>query len=474
MSEKDRTEVMNQGNLNAGSNGGRGSVTEAPPGERRKRPRPKISDTPPVPPPPPKLADYTPIVGQAEIDELHFLAQRLRNKTVKMVNSTAVGGGVAEILNRLIPLMNELEVNTKWEVITGGNDFFEVTKGFHNALHGGEYNVTKEVLEIFMMYNEQNRQRMEFTEDLFVIHDPQPAGLIRSKSNTRGKWIWRCHIDLSNPHGDVWGFLRPMIEQYDAAIFSSPAFARQLQIPQYLFYPCIDPLSEKNRDLEESFINKVCEDFGVDRSRPIITQISRFDRLKDPVGVIQAYKMVKKYVDCQLVLAGGGATDDPEGAVVLAEVMEEAGDDPDIIILNLPPWSALEINALQRASTIIVQKSLKEGFGLTVTEGLWKGKPVIGGAVGGIPVQIIHKLTGVLVHSVEGCAYQLRYLLTHPEIAAQLGKNGREHVKENFLMTSNIKRWLLLFQIMLGMARPVKPDKAAVPEDYPKAAPQPA
>ena len=206
----------------------------------------------------------------------------------------------------------------------------------------------------------------------------------------------------------------------------------------------------------------------MDRSRPIITQISRFDRLKDPVGVIQAYKMVKKYVDCQLVLAGGGATDDPEGAVVLAEVMEEAGDDPDIIILNLPPWSALEINALQRASTIIVQKSLKEGFGLTVTEGLWKGKPVIGGAVGGIPVQIIHKLTGVLVHSVEGCAYQLRYLLTHPEIAAQLGKNGREHVKENFLMTTNVKRWLVLFQIILGMARPVKPDRAAVPEDYPK------
>src|SRR5215472_3138192 len=419
--------------------------------ERRKY---KVSETPPAPPPPPQLKDYEPILGRADIDELRFLAQRLRNKSVKMVNSTAVGGGVAEILNRLIPLMNELEVSTKWEVITGGNDFFEVTKGFHNALHGGEYNVTKEVLEIFMMYNEQNRQRIEFTEDLFVIHDPQPAGLIRSKSNTRGKWIWRCHIDLSNPHGDVWGFLRPLVEQYDAAIFSSPAFARQLTVPQYLFYPCIDPLSEKNKDLEESFINKVCEDFGVDRSRPIITQISRFDRLKDPVGVIQAYKMVKKYVDCQLVLAGGGATDDPEGAVVLAEVMEEAGDDPDIIILNLPPWSALEINALQRASTIIVQKSLKEGFGLTVTEGLWKKKPVVAGAVGGIPTQVIHKLTGVLVHSVEGCAYQIRYLLTHPEFAKQLGKNGREHAKENFLITVNLKRWLLLFQILLGMAKP--------------------
>jgi len=432
------------------------STTAAPPPtERRQRPRPKISETPPVPPPPPKLDDYTAIVGQPEIDELRFLAQRLRGRTVKMVNSTAVGGGVAEILNRLIPLMNELEVNTKWEVITGGNDFFEVTKGFHNALHGGEYNVTKDVLEIFMMYNEQNRQRMEFAEDLFVIHDPQPVGLIRSKQDTRGKWIWRCHIDLSNPHPDVWGFLRPIVEQYDAAIFSSPAFARQLNIPQYLFYPCIDPLSEKNKDLEDTYVQKVCDDFGIDRTRPIITQISRFDRLKDPVGVIQAYKLVKKYIDCQLVLAGGGASDDPEGAVVLQEVMNEAGDDPDVIILNLPPWSALEINALQQASTIIVQKSLKEGFGLTVTEGLWKGKPVIGGAVGGIPTQIIHKLTGVLVHSIEGCAYQIRYLLTHPEFAAQLGRNGKEHVKENFLMTTNVKRWLLLFQIMLGMAKPV-------------------
>jgi len=202
----------------------------------------------------------------------------------------------------------------------------------------------------------------------------------------------------------------------------------------------------------------MCDDFGIDRSRPIVTQISRFDRLKDPVGVIQAYKLAKKYVDCQLVLAGGGATDDPEGAAVLQEVMEEAGDDPDVIILNLPPWSAIEINALQRASTLIVQKSLKEGFGLTVTEGLWKGKPVIAGAVGGIPTQVIHKLTGVLVHSVEGCAYQIRYLLTHPDYAAQLGRHGREHVKENFLMTANVERWLLLLQILLGTAHPQPPE----------------
>jgi len=452
--------LINDRPAETGSGSGRTDTPEAPPIERRQRPRPKISTTPPAPPPPPRLDDYEPIIGKPELDDLRFLARQLRGKTVKMVNSTAVGGGVAEMLNRLIPLLNELEVPTKWEVITGGNDFFEVTKGFHNALHGGEYLVSQAVKDIFLMYNEQNRQRMEFVEDLFVIHDPQPAALIRSKDRNRGRWVWRCHIDLSNPNPDVWGFLRPFVDQYDAAVFSSPAFSRQLAVPQYLFYPCIDPLSEKNKELDESVVAKVCEDFGIDRSRPIISQISRFDRLKDPVGVIQAYKLAKKYVDCQLVLAGGGASDDPEGAAVLQEVLDEAGDDPDVIILNLPPWSAIEINALQRASTIVIQKSLKEGFGLTVTEGLWKGKPVIAGAVGGIPTQVIHKLTGVLVHSVEGCAYQIRYLLTHPEYAGQLGKNGREHVKENFLMTTNVKRWLLLFQILLGTTRPHSPEES--------------
>ena len=420
-----------------------------PPTERRRKPR--ISDVPPAPPAPPRLADYEPIIGKGELEELHFLAGRLQGKSVKMVNSTAVGGGVAEILNRLVPLMSELGLNVKWDVITGGNDFYAVTKDFHNALHGAEYKFSKQAREIFLQNNELNRQRMKFDEDFVVIHDPQPAGLVASREDHPGKWIWRCHIDLSNPHPGVWGFLRPMVEQFDAAIFSSPSFARQLQIPQYLFYPCIDPLAEKNKDLEESFVQKVCDDFGIDRSRPIVTQISRFDRLKDPVGVIQAYKLAKKYVDCQLVLAGGGATDDPEGAAVLSEVMEAAGNDFDIIVLDLPPWSALEINALQRASTVVIQKSLKEGFGLTVSEALWKNKPTIAGDVGGIPSQVIHKLTGVLVQSVEGCAYQIRYLLTHPEFAQQLGRNGHEHVKENFLITGNLKRWMLLFSILLKL-----------------------
>ena len=420
----------------------------APRVERRKKPR--SWETPPAPVPPPRLDDYRKIIGDAEIDELHFLARELKGKTLKMVNSTAVGGGVAEMLNQMVPLLNEVEVKTHWDVITGGNDFFEVTKAFHNALQGSEYHLTQHAQDIFLMNNEKNRQRIQFNEDFIVIHDPQPAPLIGARSHPPQRWIWRCHIDLSNPNSEVWNFLRPMIEKYDAAIFSSQSFARQLPIPQYLFYPCIDPLSEKNKEVDESFVQQVCDEFGIDRSRPIITQVSRFDRAKDPVGVIQAFKQARKYVDCQLVMAGGGATDDPEGAAVLKEVREAAGEDRDIIILDLPPWCALEINALQRASTIVVQKSVKEGFGLTVTEALWKGKPTIAGAVGGIPNQIIHKLTGTLVHSVDGCAYQMRYLLTHPEFAKQLGENGREHVKENFLMTTNVRRWLLLLRILLN------------------------
>jgi trehalose synthase len=233
-------------------------------------------------------------------------------------------------------------------------------------------------------------------------------------------------------------------------MFSSPEFSRALPIPQYLFYPAIDPLAEKNRDLEIGFIERTLAQYRIDPHRPILTQISRFDRLKDPVGVIRAYRIVKRYFDCQLVLAGGGASDDPEGAVVLKEVQQEANGEADIHIIELPAWAPLEVNALQRASTVVIQKSLREGFGLTVSEALWKKKPVVASAVGGIPVQIIHKHTGLLAHSVEGTAYQIRYLLSHPEIAAKLGENGYEHVKENFLITEKLKRYLTLF---LAMAR---------------------
>jgi trehalose synthase len=396
------------------------------------------------------LEDYAPLLGKPEVDELRALAKPLRGKTVQMVNSTAVGGGVAEILNRLIPLAEELEIDIHWDVMRGGSDFFEVTKTFHNALHGGAYATRVEDFAIFREYNRRNFDLVRHDAEFTIVHDPQPAGLIEARREKTGHWIWRCHIDLSRPNSAVWGFLAPYVSQFDGAIFSSPDFSRQLPVPQYLFYPSIDPLSEKNRELEDEFIASVLTRFSIDHQRPILTQISRFDRLKDPVGVIRAYRIVKRYFDCQLVLAGGGASDDPEGAIVLDEVRREADGDPDIHILELPAWAPLEVNALQRASTIVIQKSLREGFGLTVAEALWKRKPVVASAVGGIPNQVIHKHTGLLAHSVEGTAYQIRYLLSHPEIAQKLGDQGQKHVKENFLITQNLKNYLVL---MLSLSR---------------------
>jgi trehalose synthase len=391
------------------------------------------------------LDDYKRVLGEAEIAELRTLAERLRGRSVQMVNSTAVGGGVAEILNRMIPLMQELEVTTRWDVITGGEDFFAITKAFHNALHGDGFRMPDDSFKTFVAYNKQNQARLNFDSDFTLIHDPQPVALIDARHNHDGHWIWRCHIDLSQPNQRVWDFLAQYVNRYDGAIFSSPSFSRRLPMPQYLFYPSIDPLSEKNRELEPGIVEDTLRRFQIDPLRPIITQISRFDRLKDPVGVVRAYQIVKRYTDCQLVLAGGGATDDPEGDAVLAEVREAAGKDADIHILDLPPWSAVEINALQRASTIIVQKSLREGFGLTVTEGLWKKKPVVASAVGGIPSQVIHKHTGMLAHSIEGTAYQIRFLLSNPSIAQRLGERGHEHVREHFLLTSDVRRHLTLF-----------------------------
>jgi trehalose synthase len=391
------------------------------------------------------LDDYAAVIGAGELEELRALAKPLRGRSVEMINSTAVGGGVAEILNRLVPLAEELELPIRWDVMTGGEDFFEVTKSFHNALHGAPYHPEARDFSIFRDYNERNLHRLPLDAEFVVIHDPQPAALIEGRPKNPNHWIWRCHIDLSHPNRAVWDFLEAYVSRYDGTIFSSPEFARQLDIPQYLFYPAIDPLSEKNRELPPEFIADVLTRFQIDPLRPILTQISRFDRLKDPVGVIRAYRIVKRYFDCQLVLAGGSASDDPEGAQVLKEVRQAANGDSDVKVLELPAWAPLEVNALQRASTVVIQKSLREGFGLTVSEALWKKKPVVASAVGGIPTQVIHKHTGLLAHSVEGTAYQIRFLLSHPEIAARLGDHGHEHVKENFLITQNLKRYLTLF-----------------------------
>lgn len=400
-------------------------------------------------PPPIHLDDYSAVIGETEIAELRAFAAALHGRSVQMVNSTAVGGGVAEILNCLVPILQELGLRVRWDVITGGGDFFEITKGFHNALHGGPYLLPPESFETFLAYNEQNLGRLQMDGEFTIIHDPQPVALIGGRRDQASHWVWRCHIDLSRPNPTVWGFLEPWVQKYKGAIFSSPEFAQKLPIPQYLFFPCIDPLSEKNREIDSSAVSATVERFGIDPGRPILTQISRFDRLKDPVGVVRAYRIVKRYFDCQLVLAGGTADDDPEGAAVLAEVKDAAQNDEDIHILNLPPWSPLEINALQLASTVVIQKSLREGFGLTVAEALWKKKPVVATAVGGIPLQVIHKQTGLLAHSVEGTAYQIRFLLSNPALAARLGQQGHDHVREHFLITTNAKRYLTLFLHLL-------------------------
>jgi trehalose synthase len=392
-----------------------------------------------------KLEEYTSVVGRHVIDDLYLLADKLKGTVIQNINSTAVGGGVAEILNRMMLLMRDLGVDFRWDLIKGDEKFFVITKKFHNALHGVDVEILDEEISYFLEVNQKNAQEIFFSGDIVYVHDPQPLALIEKKNELGNKWLWRCHIDFSKPIPSLWNFLRPYIERYDAAVFSAPAFARELLTKQVLVSPSIDPLSDKNKDLPEEFIDKMFERFGVDRSRPVITQISRFDYLKDPLGVIKAFRMAKKYGDCQLILAGGGATDDPEGRTILEMVRNEAENDKDIFILFLPPGSDLEINALQRGSSIILQKSLREGFGLTVAEALWKAKPVIASAVGGIPLQITHKFSGILTHSIEGTAYWIKQLIHEPEYARKLGVNGKEHIKDNFLITRHIQDYLLLF-----------------------------
>ena len=399
----------------------------------------------------PTLFDYEEVVGLDIIKELTILASHVGSRSIKMVNSTAVGGGVAEMLRRIVPLLNDMGVQVKWDVIKGDDEFFEITKAFHNALQGKEEHFSEDTLKTYLAYNEKNNDEMDFDEDLIIIHDPQPAALIHWNQNRKNRWVWRCHIDMSHPSQQLWHFLKPYVEKYDAAIFSSALFSPELAIPQYRFYPAIDPLDDKNRELDASYVDGVFARHGIPRDKPIVTQISRYDPWKDPVGVVKAFKMARKYVDCRLLLVGDKAADDPEAEKIVKKVKAEAGDDPDIHILLFSPSIATEINAFQRASDIVLQKSLREGFALTVSEALWKSRPVIGGAVGGIPAQIIDGYTGLLVHSVEGASLAIRSLLTKPEFAEKLGENGRQRVKDEFLITKNLKRYLLL---LLALDRP--------------------
>jgi trehalose synthase len=383
---------------------------------------------------------YVGISPKSDLLLLQLLGARLLNRSFLHINSTRAGGGVAEILQRMIPIISELGIDARWEVIEGDPEFFDITKKIHNALQGNPETITERMWKYHYEINKSNAENLNLEADTVLIHDPQPAPLIEFRRN--GQWIWRCHIDLSNPQTPVWDYLRRYCEKYNAVIFSVAKFTRAMPVDKFIITPSIDPISDKNRELTGDEINETFNKFQIPIDRPIILQVSRFDRFKDPIGVIKAFRIVKKYNDCILVLAGSPATDDPEGETVMNEVKEYTSNDPDIYVLLLPPFSDRDINALQRIATIVLQKSVKEGFGLTVSEAMWKGKPVIGGAVGGIPLQIVHGITGFLVNSVEGAAFRIRQLLNNPEMARKMGESAREHVRKNFLITRQIRDYL--------------------------------
>jgi len=392
------------------------------------------------------IEQYSGISPKGDLLLLHKLGEKLKKKSFLHINSTRAGGGVAEILQRMIPILNSLGIYTRWEIIEGDDKFFDITKKIHNAIQGNSENISKDMWDYHYEINKKNAGRLNLEANAVLIHDPQPVALIKFKK--KGKWIWRCHIDVSNPVKDVCDYLMRYCSKYNAAVFSVAKFTRAMKIDEFIIPPSIDPLSEKNRELSEEEIRETIERLEIPTDRPIILQVSRFDRFKDPVGVIEAFKTVRKYNDCILVLAGSPATDDPEGEVVLNEVKQHAADDPDIHIHLLPPFSDKDINALQRTATIIIQKSLKEGFGLTVSEAMWKGKPIIGGATGGIPLQIVHGATGFLVHSVEGAAFRIRQFLNNPDMAIRMGEKGKEYIRNNFLITRQIRDYLSIWYSM--------------------------
>jgi trehalose synthase len=358
---------------------------------------------------------------------------------------------VAEILHKLIPLKQALGIDARWEVINGQTDFYQCTKGFHNALQGVAVNLSDRLLKEYERTNAENAETLHSAlhdADFVFIHDPQPAAMIRHFPQRKGKWIWRFHIDASHPYRPVWKYLRQFVAGYDASIFSLPEFAQPLPHPQYIIAPSIDPLTDKNRELPPHEVEAVRQQFRLDPELPMILQVSRYDRFKDPLGVIEAYRLASRQTPMQLVLAGGGASDDPEGEAVLSEVRHAAEGDPHIHVLLLPSDAHRTINALQRAADIVLQKSLREGFGLTVSEAMWKGRPVIGGDTGGIRLQVINHYTGFLVRTPEGAALRIRYLLHRRDMLHEMGERARRFVWENYLITRHLREYLTL---MLGL-----------------------
>ena len=403
-----------------------------------------------------RLEDYRGIVADEIITDLHRRASKLHDKHVVHMNSTAQGGGVAEMLYALVPLMNDVGVDAGWRVLVGSDDFFSVTKKFHNGLQGDSVNLTDNKKRLYIQANESFSQYNHVSgHDAVIIHDPQPLPMIRFFKK-RQPWIWRCHIDLTAPDPALWEFLKGYIMRYDLMIVSHEQYLRpDLTVEQRVINPAIDPLNQKNIDLPQRTIARYMKRHRIPLDKPLVTQVSRFDKWKDPEGVVEVYKRVRERVDCRLILAGNMATDDPEGLAIYERVRKQAGhlvESGDIILLL--GASDIAINALQRVSSVIVQKSLREGFGLTVSEAMWKGTPVVAGAVGGIPLQIIDGETGFLVDptDLDQTADRVAALITDRALADDIASRGVEHVRENFLITRLLGHYLSLLHELIGPA----------------------
>jgi trehalose synthase len=384
------------------------------------------------------LENYRDIAGVEVLGEIYRKARKLYGKHILHINSTYQGGGVAEILNSLVPLMNDIGIDAGWRTLHGNPDFFTITKKFHNALQGDSLNLTATKKRLYVQANEAFSTYTHIDHDCVIIHDPQPLPLIKFSRNRR-PWIWRCHIDLSHPNSQLWDFLTSFILRYHLVVISSENYKRNgFPVEQRVIHPAIDPLTAKNKELSDRDISKYLKKFGIKTDKPIISQVSRFDKWKDPEGVISIYKRVREKVDCRLVMSGGVATDDPEGPKIYGRLHQKAGDliDKGEVVLIIPE-NDIFVNALQRKSAVVIQKSIREGFCLAVTEALWKGTPVVASNVGGIPLQIKDGENGFLVQArdVRGFADRTIRLLQNPDLAKKMGERAREAVRERFLIT---------------------------------------
>jgi trehalose synthase len=394
------------------------------------------------------LEEYRDVAPKGTVDFLNRLSESVVGRHFVHVSAVRYGGGPAEMLRRLIPILNGLGVVARWEVLAADQQFLAVNRRLVNALQGEDLELSESMQQAYLETNRRNAESLNLEGDLVMIHDPQPAALIDHRKD--GKWIWRCHLDLSEPQRRVWSFIRRFVIRYDAAIFSLNGFAQRLPLPKFLIYPSIDPLSQKNTELPRAEVNQVMERLGIPRDKPILLQIAPFERMKDQLGTLRAYRLVKEHHQCRLVLAGGGVAHNPEGESMFAEIKDASANDPDVHVLQLPPEADLEINALQRAATIVVHKPLKEGFGTAVSEAMWKGKPVVASDAGGICAQIIEGVTGFLIRSEEGLAFRIRHLLNNPGLCQRMGGAGREHVRRNFLITRHLTDYLTILNLYTG------------------------